>query len=127
MDYYFTSFCLLIHLGVNKIPATGVLNKSRLHKCTIIGNKQQKKESFHFEQRTLSKKAVYLWLEQQEGVCIAFSESCKPKRFVRCRKKVERKHIQEQQPSQLQSYNQNMGFVNRMDQHLVKHRIGIRM
>ena len=36
MDYYFTSFRLLIHLGVNKILATSVLNKNRLHKCTII-------------------------------------------------------------------------------------------
>ena len=61
MDYYFTSFRLLIHLGVDKILATGGLNKNRLHKCTIIGNKQLKKrESFHFEQRISSKKAVYL-------------------------------------------------------------------
>ena len=60
-------------------------------------------------------------------VYIAFSEFCQPNRFVRCRNKVQRKHIQEQQPSQFHCYNQNMGFVNRIDQHLVKHRIGIRM
>ena len=115
MDYYFTCFRLLIHLGVNKILATGVLTKNRLHKCTIIGNKQQqKKENFHFEQCTSSKKAVYLWLEKQWGVYIDFSVSCKPKRLARCRNKVERKHIQEQQPSQFHCYNQNMDFVNRM-------------
>ena len=34
MDNYFTSFCLLIHLGVTNIRATGVLNKNRLRKCT---------------------------------------------------------------------------------------------
>ena len=34
MDNYFASFCLLIHLGVNKIWAKGVLNKIKLHKCT---------------------------------------------------------------------------------------------
>ena len=46
---YFTSFRLLTHLGVNNIPATGVLNKNRLRKCTIIGDKQlQKKERGHF-------------------------------------------------------------------------------
>ena len=68
MDYYFKSFRLLIHLGVNKVLATGVLNQNRLHKCTIIGEEQlQKKESLHFEQRTSNKKAVYLWLEQQQG------------------------------------------------------------
>ena len=68
MDYYFTTFSLLTHLGVSRILATGVLKKNKLHKCTIIGNKQlQKKESFHFEQRTSNKKAVYLWLEQQQG------------------------------------------------------------
>ena len=59
MDNYFTSIRLLIHLGVNNIGATRVLNEIRLRKCTIIGNKQlQKKERGHFEQRISSKKAV---------------------------------------------------------------------
>ena len=40
MDNYFTSFCLLTHLGVNNIRAAGVPNKNRLHKCTITGDKQ---------------------------------------------------------------------------------------
>ena len=44
MDNYFTSFCLLIHLGVNNIRATGVLNKNRLSKCTTIGDKQLQKK-----------------------------------------------------------------------------------
>ena len=35
MDSYSTSFCLLSYLGVNKILAIGVLNKNRIHKCTI--------------------------------------------------------------------------------------------
>ena len=60
-------------------------------------------------------------------VYIVFSESCKPKRFVWCRNEVERRHIQEHQPSQFHCYIQNMDFVNRMDQHLVKHRIGIQI
>ena len=59
MDYYFTYFSLITHLGVNNIRATGVLNKNRLRKCTIIGDKQlKKKERGHFEQRTSNKKAV---------------------------------------------------------------------
>ena len=36
---------LLTHLGVNKIRTTGVLNKNRLHKCTIIGDKQLQKRN----------------------------------------------------------------------------------
>ena len=53
MDNYFTSFCLLTHLGVNNIRVRGVLNKNRLHKYTIIGDKQlQKRERDHFEQRS---------------------------------------------------------------------------
>ena len=40
MDNYFTSFRVLTDLGANNILVTGVLNKSRLRKCTIIGNKQ---------------------------------------------------------------------------------------
>ena len=45
MDNYFTSFCLLTHLGVNYIGAIGGLNKKRLCKCTIIGYKQQEKRN----------------------------------------------------------------------------------
>ena len=44
MDYYFTSLGLLTHLLVNKIRATRVLNKNRLRKYTIIGDKKLKKE-----------------------------------------------------------------------------------
>ena len=55
------------------------------------------------------------WLEQQQGVYIASSELCEPKRIVRCWKKVERKYIQEQEPNQFHCYNQSMDFVNRMD------------
>ena len=49
MDNYLTDFCLLTHLGVNNITATGVLNKNSLRECTIIRDKQlQKKECGHF-------------------------------------------------------------------------------
>ena len=59
MDNYFTSLRMLTHLGINNIRATLVLNKNRLHKCTIIGDKQlQKKDHSHFVQHTSSKKAV---------------------------------------------------------------------
>ena len=85
MNNYFTSICLLTHLGVNNIWATGVLNKNRLHKCTIVGKKQpQKKECDHFEQRTSSKKSSatltvvclnYLNLRDLFGVWIKLKES----------------------------------------------------
>ena len=39
MGNYLTSFCLLTHLGVNKIRAKSVLNKNRLCKCNIIKDK----------------------------------------------------------------------------------------
>ena len=61
MDNYFTSFRLVTHLGVNNIRATSVLNKNRLRKCTIIGDKKlQKNERGDFDQCTSSKKAVKL-------------------------------------------------------------------
>ena len=44
--------------NVNNIRAAVVLNKNRLHKCNITGDKQLKKERHHFEQRISSKKAV---------------------------------------------------------------------
>ena len=52
---------------------------------------------------------------------MASSESCEPKRFVRCWKKIEKKNVQEQQPNRFHCYNQNMGFVNRMDQYVPKY------
>ena len=59
MDNYFTFFHLLIHLGVNNISVTRVLNKNRLPKCTIIWEIQEnKKERGYFEQRTSSKETV---------------------------------------------------------------------
>ena len=51
-------------------------------------------------------------------VYIASSESCKPKIFVQCWNKVERKYIQEQKSNKFPCYNQSMGFVNRMDQNM---------
>ena len=39
----------------------------------------------------------------------------------------ERKYIQEQQPNQIHCYNQNMGFVNRMDQSVANYKTGIQM
>ena len=72
MDNYFTSFHLLTHFGVNSIQTTGVLNKNRLCKCNIIGDKQlQKKERGQFEQRSThqAKKQCNLrgWIERQQG------------------------------------------------------------
>ena len=58
MENYFSYFRLLTRIGVNNIRAKRVPNKSRLHKCTIIGDKhlQKKKERGHFKQHTSSKK-----------------------------------------------------------------------
>ena len=84
-------------------------------KVSTLSSAHEARKQCNFDQN--NSKAVY----------IAFSESCKPKRFVWCLNKVERNHIQKQQPSQFHCYNQKMGFVNRMDEHLPKHRIGIRM
>ena len=39
--------------------------------------------------------------------------------------KLEKKYIQEQQPNRFDCYNQNLGFVNRMDQNVAN--IGIEM
>ena len=68
MDNYFTYFCLFVclpitHLAVNNIRANGLFNTKRLHKYTIIGDKQlQKKERAHFEQRnTHQAKTLFKW------------------------------------------------------------------
>ena len=67
------------------------------------------------------------WLGKQQGGDIDSSESCEPKRYVWCWNKVERKYFQEQQPNQFHCYNQNMVFVNKMDQNVVYYSNGIRI
>ena len=80
MDNYFTSFRLLTQLGVNNILATPVLNKNRLGKCTIIGDKQlQKKERGHLNIAHQAKKECNFdsgWLERQQ---------CRPRWNPPCR------------------------------------------
>ena len=61
MGNYFTSFGLLTHLGVNNIWATGVLNKNRLHKCTIIGDKQAAKKKNKKNSAHQDNKQCNLW------------------------------------------------------------------
>ena len=86
MNNYVTCFRLFTHLGVNNIWATGVLNKNRLRKCTIVGDKQlQKKECGHFGQRTPTKKSS----ATLTVVYISSSKFSEPKRFVRRLNKIE--------------------------------------
>ena len=78
-----------------------MLKKNRLHKCTIVGNKQpEKKECDHFEQRTSSKKSsatlTVVCLNGNMVVYIASSKFSETKRFVRCLNKNEGNYIQEQ-------------------------------
>ena len=112
------------------IRAAGVLNKNTLGKCTIIWDKQLQKSGY-FEQRTSSKKSsitlTAVGQTDNRSVYISSSKSCEAKRFAWCWNKFERKYIQEQQADEFHCYNQNMEFVNRMDQNVAKYRIGIRM
>ena len=62
MNNYFISFCLLTHLGVNNIWATGVFIKNRLSKCTNVGDKQpQKRYVTTLNRARKAKKVVQLW------------------------------------------------------------------
>ena len=110
MNNYLTFFRLLTHLGVNNIRATDVLNKIRLLKCAIIGDKQpQKKECGYSEKRTSSKKVIQIWQwlvwRDNRAVFIASSKTSEPKAFVWRLNKVERNYIQEQQPNSLKLYS----------------------
>ena len=88
-------------------------------------NSCKKRKVFTLSSAHQAKKQSSFDWNNSRAVYIAFSESCKPKRFVRWRN--EREHIQEQQPRPFHCYNLNTAFVNSMDQLLVKHRIDIRM
>ena len=57
MDYYFTSFCLLTHIGVTNIRATKIGYANALSMGT---NNCKNGERGNFEQCTSSKKAMKL-------------------------------------------------------------------
>ena len=64
-------------VGVNNMRASGVFNKNRLRKYTIIGDKQlQKMERGHFEKRSTHQAKTLCnlqgWLEQQQGALHSF-------------------------------------------------------
>ena len=65
IDNYFTTFCLLSHLGVNNIRATGVLNKKM---GTSSSKKQNKCDHFELPSAHKAKKQCNLcgWLERQQ-------------------------------------------------------------
>ena len=68
-----------------------MLNKNRLRKCIITGDKQlQKKESGYFEQRTSSQKNGW---KDHRALYIASSKSFEPKKFIRRLNKAERKYV----------------------------------
>ena len=69
MDNYFPSFCLLTLLGVNNTRATRVLNKNRLRKCTITGDKQRQKKGMRHQAHQAKKQCNFDsgWLERQQG------------------------------------------------------------
>ena len=72
MNNYFKSFCLLIYLLIYNIRATGVLNKNKLHKCTVFGEKQPQKNRMlplwtaHIKQKKQCK-FDSAWLERQQS------------------------------------------------------------
>ena len=101
-------------IGYTNAQSLGT-NSLKKGKVSTLSSGHQARKQCTFDQN--NSRALY----------IAFFKSCNPKRFVRCRNKVEKKYIQEQQPSQFHCCNQNTAFVNRMGQHLVKHSLGIRI
>ena len=132
MDNYFTSFRLLSYLGTRGISATGVINKKKLSKCDIMGNKDlEKKERGHVEQVTAEQDSTTItvvgWNDNRAVYIASNCLSSKPTRNVQRWSKIERKYIQVLQPNQFHCYNQCMGYVDRMDQNVAKYRIGIRM
>ena len=126
MDNYFASFRLLTHHGVNKIRATRVLNKiGHANALLSLGINSCKKRNVATLNRAYqaNKQCNFDSVAQNDIIptYIASSKSRKPKRFVRYWSKVEKIYIQLQKLNQFHCYNQDMGFVNRMDQNMAKY------
>ena len=100
MNNYVTTFCLF-----NNIWVIRVLNKNRLHKYTIVGDKQpQRKTGMWPLWTTHIKQKKQCWfkvvgLNNNRALYIAFSKFSEPKRFVQRLSKVQGKCIQEQKPN----------------------------
>ena len=83
-----------------------MVNKNRLRKCTIIGDKQLEKKrnvpvlTAQFKQKSSVSLTVVGLNNSRSVYNIVSSESCEPKRFVRCGKKIERTTIKSISPLQ---------------------------
>ena len=120
IDNYLTSFGLLTHLELTKFEQQVCSTKIDYANALSLGTNICKKGSWplwkaHIKQKSSLTLTVVGW-NNNSAIYIASSESCEPKRFVWCWKKVEIKYIQEQRPNQFQFYNYNIDFVNTMDQ-----------
>ena len=133
MDNYFTSFRLLALLAQHNIRATGVLNKKKLSKCEIMGDKELAKKprgqvvQQKSTNRGVGKIFVIGWNDNRTVYIASNYLPSKPSKTVRRWNKIDQKYVQVIQPYQFHCYNQGMGFVDRMDQNVAKYRIGIRM
>jgi len=132
-DNYFTLFRLLVLLAEHDVRATGVLNKKKLSKCQIMGDKELAKQPRgHVDQRKstnrgVGKITVIGWNDNRAVYIASNCLSSQPSKTVRRWNKIDRKYIQVTQPNQFHCYNQGMGFVDRIDQNVAAYRIGIRM
>ena len=99
---------------MKNVLATGMFKKSKLRKSTVIEDKQpEKKERGHLNSGHRAKKALTVAVSSSKrGFYISSSEFSEPMRF---------------RTTECHCYNQNICFIDRIDQNVDKYRIGIQM
>ena len=124
IDNYLTFFRLITHLGINNIRATCVLNKNMLRKIT--GDKLLRKKrsvstlnSAHQAKKQRNRDSG--WLERQHCNLHSFFWILRTQEIYSVLEQSWKIYIQDQQPNQFHCYNQNMSFVNRVDQNVVNY------
>lgn len=128
-DNFFTSVDLLGELGRQRFLATGTLRENRLGGCPIKKKSELKKE----ERGAMSKAAdlennivICSWNDNNIVTIGSNAVPVNPIHNVSRYSQKLKKRILIPQPSNIQTYNQNMGGVDRSDQNISLYRISIR-
>nr|CAH7730400.1 unnamed protein product [Callosobruchus chinensis] len=127
-DNFFTSFWLLAVLQQRGIKGTGTIRENRIPSDPLENSKTMKKRIRGSLCHIVGNGTVLLckWRDNNVTAVATNALSVTPLNKVKRYSRSEHKHIYVDQPHVIKKYNENMGGVDRSDQNIGNHRIGIR-
>lgn len=127
-DNYFTSLSLLKELKIRNIKATGTLREHRIPQSPLPNSKCLKKQDRGTFQHAVADEEILICNWNDNSVVTVASNALKvfPLNRVKRFSQAEKKYVCINQPQLIQSYNENMGGVDRADQNINEYRVSIR-